>query len=342
MVSILRDEPRWEALPKNTPPRVRRLLRQCLQKDPGKRLPHIGVARLVLLFDEDEPVSPAPPVAGRGWYSRMPWAMTGAAVVLLGAVPLWPRTPPPAPLRFTIHAPPGGGFAGALQVPRFAVSPDGSALVYQVTRPDDTSQLLLRRFDSTDSRPLEGTESNATGARGQQPFWSPDGRDLAFFDEESGALLKLHLDTGEIRTIVKMTGTQYGGTWGHGDVILFSTADTSGIRRVAAGGGDTVQVTRADPADPAEQHLWPEILPDGQRFLFLRVKSFGGARNRVEAGSGTVMIGSLDGSAPKPLMDSPAMAKFAPRTACCSSVAIRCTRSVSISNASSSPASPSS
>src|SRR5262245_14764553 len=48
MVAILRDEPKWELLPASTPPHVRSLLRRCLQKDPRKRLPHIGVARLEL------------------------------------------------------------------------------------------------------------------------------------------------------------------------------------------------------------------------------------------------------------------------------------------------------
>jgi hypothetical protein len=48
IVSILRDEPPWEALPASTPPHVRSLLRRCLLRDTRRRLPHIGEARLEL------------------------------------------------------------------------------------------------------------------------------------------------------------------------------------------------------------------------------------------------------------------------------------------------------
>jgi eukaryotic-like serine/threonine-protein kinase len=43
---ILTREPDWNALPLDTPAHIRTLLRRCLQKDPSKRLPHIGLVRL--------------------------------------------------------------------------------------------------------------------------------------------------------------------------------------------------------------------------------------------------------------------------------------------------------
>ena len=46
VAAILKSDPDWTAMPANTPPYIRRLLRRCLQKDPRKRLPHIGLARL--------------------------------------------------------------------------------------------------------------------------------------------------------------------------------------------------------------------------------------------------------------------------------------------------------
>src|SRR5262245_54551101 len=45
---ILEREPDWEALPGDTPPRVRHLLRRCLEKNPRQRLRDIGDARLEL------------------------------------------------------------------------------------------------------------------------------------------------------------------------------------------------------------------------------------------------------------------------------------------------------
>ncbi len=46
LAGILKSEPPWDALPRDTPAAIRRLLRRCLQKDRQQRLQHIGDARL--------------------------------------------------------------------------------------------------------------------------------------------------------------------------------------------------------------------------------------------------------------------------------------------------------
>lgn len=48
IAAINQDEPDWQALPAGTPPAVHALLRQCLQKDPAKRLASAAEARLRL------------------------------------------------------------------------------------------------------------------------------------------------------------------------------------------------------------------------------------------------------------------------------------------------------
>jgi serine/threonine-protein kinase len=54
LASVLKDEPLWEKVPMQ----VRKLLRNCLEKDPQKRMRHIGdVMRLV----EDAPATAPPP-----------------------------------------------------------------------------------------------------------------------------------------------------------------------------------------------------------------------------------------------------------------------------------------
>jgi len=45
---VTEDEPDWQALPARTPRKVRDLLRQCLQKDPNRRLNNIGDARAAI------------------------------------------------------------------------------------------------------------------------------------------------------------------------------------------------------------------------------------------------------------------------------------------------------
>ena len=44
--AVMRGEPDWRALPANTPPALRTLLRRCLEKDRGRRLADIADARL--------------------------------------------------------------------------------------------------------------------------------------------------------------------------------------------------------------------------------------------------------------------------------------------------------
>src|SRR6185503_4115906 len=44
--SILAREPDWSALPSDTPPPIRRLLRRCLEKDRRRRLADMSDARL--------------------------------------------------------------------------------------------------------------------------------------------------------------------------------------------------------------------------------------------------------------------------------------------------------
>src|ERR1035437_9381927 len=56
LAAVLTREPDFHAPPKDTPPRVRRLLERCLRKDPNQRLRDIGDARILL--DEPEPASP--------------------------------------------------------------------------------------------------------------------------------------------------------------------------------------------------------------------------------------------------------------------------------------------
>jgi serine/threonine-protein kinase len=87
LASVLKDEVDLEELPADTPPRVRNLVRRCLQKKPRQRMQAIGEARIVLEEPMDEKSAPerdtglsasAAPAAS-GWRRWLPWA---AALVL--------------------------------------------------------------------------------------------------------------------------------------------------------------------------------------------------------------------------------------------------------------------
>jgi hypothetical protein len=85
IANVITREPDWTALPANVPPSVLRLLRRCLQKDPARRLNHIGDARLEL----DEASTPAGESATQPdprrdvrWSTGTLLAAASAAVVL--------------------------------------------------------------------------------------------------------------------------------------------------------------------------------------------------------------------------------------------------------------------
>ena len=56
-----------------------------------------------------------------------------------------------------------------------AVSPDGKAIVFRLTAGGRGPSLWVRPMDSITARPLAGTDN------GDFPFWSSDGRLIAFF-----------------------------------------------------------------------------------------------------------------------------------------------------------------
>src|SRR5688572_725451 len=191
VVAILRDEPKWAALPATTPPHVRSLLRRCLQKDPRKRLPHIGVARLELAEPTLVPAETTPAAAR----PRLMWRLAAAAVIVVAVgLPSWllwsRRTPAPAtPLRLLVDL----GPYTLLGPP--TLSQDGKTLAF-AGRPMTEivgSLLYVRSLERLDVEPLPGT----SGA--QLPFFSPDGRWIAFFAE--GMLKKVSSSGGAVVTV---------------------------------------------------------------------------------------------------------------------------------------------
>ena len=316
MVAIFRDDPDWTALPPTTPPHIRRLVQRCLQKDVRKRLPHIGVARLELVeggevsaIDGQERVAQievTPSVSNaRRFLVPLAWTLLGATIVA-GAVSVMRARPDDSrgAVRFEVLPPTGGAFPGGFGVPRFAISPDGRRLAYQAIIPGSGAHLLVRRLDSTDSVPIPGTMGDNVGNNAQQPFWSPDGQQVGFFDETAGQLRRWHAQSGLTQVVCDVPGNQPGGSWNEEGTIIFATAGTKGIHRVSAAGGQATPVTTLDTSRQELSHLWPEFLPDGRHFLYL-VAHAGDAPPAI-------YVASLDGGAPTRLIESRFMARFAP------------------------------
>jgi serine/threonine protein kinase/Tol biopolymer transport system component len=257
LASILTKEPNWDCIPV----KARRLIQSCLEKDPNRRLRDIGDASRLL---DDAPAEPA---ARPAWLA---WAVAGVLLTTTLAfayVHFRENASPPAePVRFQVALP--EKLQSADVIPSFAVSPDSRQIVFFAAGSDTKIRLWVRRLDSLDARPLQGTESEFFGT----PFWSPDSRYVAFSAE--GKLKKVDVSNGLVQSIADVSiGPGVCGSWSERDVIVFSAYGSPGIARVSAAGGSPSFLTAAAVGSVEGSHLLPRFLPDGQHFLYIRYSS---------------------------------------------------------------------
>jgi serine/threonine-protein kinase len=270
IVAILEREPDWSALPERTPSTIRRLLQRSLEKDPKRRLHDIADARLEIADAWREPVasSARESIGGErrvGAPARSIWALAAAAVLLVtfgvaAAVVWWPGRVTPrqsslARLMITLPA------AQALERGRYppvALSPDGRLLVYAAAVNGGRTSLYRRKLDELVATPIAATDGAST------PFFSPDGRWLAFYAK--GMLKKVSVEGGVPLTICEVPPV-WSATWGEDDNIVFATTvGSSGLWQVSAGSSEPIQITTPKPDDI--QHGYPQLLPGGKQLLF--------------------------------------------------------------------------
>jgi len=298
LAAVLKSDPDWSALPAETPPAIRRLLRRCLERDRKRRLPDIADARLEI--DEAPEVGQA--IASRGlpltdtrsglrW-----WNAALAAVALAGmavaVIHFRETTPPPAPVRFQIPAPEKTSFGNY----GMAVSPDGRRLAFIALGAAGQSMLWVRPLDSVAAQALPGTEGAAF-----LPFWSPDSRYLGFLVQ--GKLKKIEATGGPPQTLCDFPGTLIGGSWSRDGVIIFGAPD-SGLYRVPQAGGVPTKLTTLEASWGELGHLRPWFLPDGQHFLYIN--------RTTRAEDQAIYLATLDGSSRKRLVDAKQAGVYAP------------------------------
>jgi Tol biopolymer transport system component len=303
IASVVAREPNWERLPAETPGAVRRLLRRCLEKDAGRRLRDVSDVRLeieeALEAPEATAIEEVAPGAARPGRLRL-WQAIAATAILAALVlgVLWWRNAatPPKVIRATIPAPEGMNFDLDMSSPGLvAVSPDGRRLAFSATDDDGTTRLWLRDLDDLQARPVAGADDAA------YPFWSPDGRFVAFF--AGGKLKKIETAGGPPITLCSATNGK-GGTWNREGMIVFAPTHGSALHRVSASGGEPTPVTEVD-VERFNGHRFPQFLPDGDHFIFL-------ARSGVTgSGDSRVMVGSLSEGTTKELFASPSNAAYA-------------------------------
>lgn len=187
-----------------------------------------------------------------GWRRWLAFAAGVLVTTGVGAViawKLWPTPDAKVVNRFDYELPltRSTGYASV------ALSPDGRRLVYNAQ-----DGLYVREMDSLEARRIPGTEQALTN-----PFFSPDGKTVAYWDQPTSHLVRIALTGGGSPVAICDAENPRGVSWEADDTIFF--VQSNGIQRVPAKGGTPELVI---PAKGNERFYGAQLLPDGESVLF--------------------------------------------------------------------------
>jgi len=293
------------SLRRSVPVNVAAALAKALEKLPADRFesakgfadalenPHFTLASGAIV--------PGLAAGGRRRFGPVPLAAVGVAGMLLGiggARLARPRVAAAPATRFYL-----AGDSTHRITPNFALSPDGTVLVYAANTPNGT-QLFQQRLSELDPRPIPGTTDALA-----EPFmivFSPDGSMIAY--ATASALKRVELDGADPRTLTALHGTFGGGAWGPDGSIVYTDWPDSVLYRVPADGGAAVPIPIHGDSGLVLPVL-PSLLPGGRLLLCQDEGRIGvvdlatGALRRVAVGvgqqfvaPGTLVYGRTDGS----------------------------------------------
>jgi eukaryotic-like serine/threonine-protein kinase len=294
-----------------TPPAVEHAIRKCLAKLPDERWQSAGDLASELKWIAETGVESATShVAARLGKLRPAWAAMAllAIAMAIGGTYYATRPVPESPLLVSVIPPPGifPDTAGRIGPPQ--ISPDGKRIAFIGCKTESaatsmlggkTCSIWLRVLASSEVREV----NDSSGA--YYPFWSPDGREIAFFAD--GKLKKVAADVGPVQVICDASDAR-GGSWGNLGTIIFSARRNSPVFRVPAEGGTPVAVTQSRPSSEVGQVIsnrWPQFLPDGKHFLYMN------APNGACTDMSELHFASLDGKEDVSLMRTCSNASFA-------------------------------
>jgi Tol biopolymer transport system component len=274
LASVLKEDPRWD----DVPPQLHHLLRLCLEKDPQKRLRHIG--DVMALVDQTPAIPAGAAVLPAPRMTKWAWVgVTVAAVAVAGAIVVWApwrSQSDVAAIRFEVGPAekmtfiPGGAMA---------VSPDGHWMVFPAISEDGVTRYWLRSLDTVEARVLPGTETTPIAP---PAAWSWDSRYVIF--ATFGKLKKIDIQGGPPQTMADLSGMNGAASNRDGVIVVATTPGSGPLLRVPLSGGTPTPITTL--ADGDIQHRWPQFLPDGRHFLYLRMSS--------DANKAGIYIGSID------------------------------------------------
>jgi len=276
MAAVLNTEPTFTELPP-VPPSVERVIRKCLAKDPDDRWQTTRDLSDELRWIADPRTHQVPPATGAVPAPRRlrPGSVAVAALVALAMIVAgW------AAWDFRssrdISSGPVVRFSLPLQAPvaEFAISDDGTAIAY-TQFVDGIAKLFIRHLDQLEASIVPGVE------RVNSPFFSPDGKWVAFF--ATGRLFKVNVDKFAAPILVSNLGPGVlaGAQWLADGTIIFSRT-RHGLQRVPASGGQASNLTELNQTPPETDHHNPVMLPGGEAVLFTVHDHEGGFHVAVE------------------------------------------------------------
>jgi eukaryotic-like serine/threonine-protein kinase len=298
LAAVLTRDVGEATLPPTTPLPLRRLIVDCLARDPRQRLRDIGEARRSLdrlMAGAVEPDTARAADArrldaGRRWR----WPAASAAMFIVGAVLsawlLWPRPVVPRPVQFTVSPPEDVTFLGNLEL-----SADGRRLAF-VGSQAGRRRVVVHSFDSGRSQVLAATDDISGDLA-----WSPDGESLAYVTDNG--VNRIAWTGGAIHHLCPLpAGAGVGLAWGADDVLLIGHRLGPLLRGSAAGGACEPWLA-LDAAGGEVRHVVPEFMPGGRRYTFVSTGETANssatwmgevsstARERVEGLASTMLLG---------------------------------------------------
>ena len=266
IASIMRAEPEWTALPPDTPPAIRKLLKRCLEKDRTKRLDSMAVARYEIQEALTSPAPVSPAASAPRPRSVWPLVGTGAACALVAAALTWFAVQQPesaAPVirgSLTPLAPDGLSLDTFLS--DLDISPDGSLVAFNGQRKGESPQIFIRRLHENVATPLAGT------IEGRAPTFSADGQWISF--RSANEVLKVPVSGGAAQVVCRRcAGGLRGGTWlDDGSFVYTTPGGLTGLRILRPGATDPEPLTDINRNAGERSHLYPHALPGGRAVLF--------------------------------------------------------------------------